>query len=382
MRVVLIALLFVSQFSFGGSERFVLSSEYLNEDVNIQVSLPDTYNHSERFRYPVLIVLDGSTQFEHIAGSVKFLSTYAIIPELIVVGVSANNRLKYFSHTQVEKFVDRSGKAELYTKFLQDELLIRLSSKYRTAPYNLISGHSLSGLYTSYLALSESSEFNAFISISPSLWWDNSELVRNYAKYNENRGRPPVRWFLSMASETDEMKISFDAMLNNLTTNNPDNITWFHSRFPNETHDSTPLIGNGQGLQALFEGWNAVPEVDVMSLEQLQKFYLDKESEYGYLFPLSVHQFNVYGLKATYEGKTEWGVEILKSGVKTFDSSEILWDSLATAYSLNGDLDKALNASEKALGIAKRTKSIFLGEIVSQNESLKAKVSRKQEEKR
>lgn len=126
-----------------------------------------------------------------------------------------------------------------------------------------------------------------------------------------------------------------------------------------------------KGLQAVFSGWNAVPEIDVMSLSELTKFYEDKAKVFCYIFPLSVHQYNVYGLKAAYEDKAAWGVEILEQGAKAFPDSEVLWDSLATAYSLNKNLRDGLIASERALKLAVANNSIFIGEIKAQNSRIK-----------
>ncbi|MCG7489504.1 hypothetical protein MHN79_08370 [Vibrio sp. Of14-4] len=378
MRLIYLTLIFISSYSFANTNSFTFFSGTINEEVTLQVSLPDTYEHSNSFKYPVLVVLDGSTQFEYIAGSVRFLSTYAIIPEMIVVGVSTPyERLKFYTHTESEKYRNHSGQAELYKKFLQDELLNKIREDYRLAPYQIISGHSLSGLFTSYLALSEGSEFNAAISISPSLWWDKATLMNEYSQYQNLERKKPIKWFLSLANEPDEMEDSFNSMIELLNKKSPNNVTWSYSKFPNETHDSTPLIGNSHALKAIFSGWNAVPELDVMSLEKLEDFYLAKSTEYGYTFPMSVHQFNVYGLKAAYENKVDWGIAILERGVKTFEGSEILWDSLATAYSLNNEFQKAFDSSEKALLLAQHNKSRFLSEIVSQHKVLKAKVADK-----
>nr|WP_309247228.1 alpha/beta hydrolase-fold protein [Shewanella sp. VB17] len=365
-------LLLLSPFICVGAERFSFVSTMIKEQLTIQVALPNSCNHSTNFKYPVLVVLDGSTQFEHISAGVQFLSSYAIIPEMIVIGVSTIHRLKNFTHTESSKFKGRSGGAQVYTSFLQEELLPELRDKYRIAPYEIISGHSLSGLYTSYLALTSNSEFNAAISISPSLWWDNASLVSHDKKLQKLKIEKPMRWFLSLASEPNEMKSAFDAMLGSLNKNTPDKLVLFHAQFPDETHDSTPLIGNNKALQAIFSGWNAVPEINVMSLAELQKFYQSKRLEFGYEFPMSEHQYNVYGLKASYEGKTDWGVEILEQGAMYFKLSDIIWDSLATAYALNNELEKAITASEKALQLAKQYDSVFLSDIIAQNKKLQA----------
>lgn len=383
MRMVLGLIFFLSMQVMAQADKMQIHSEILNDDINLQIKLPETYGHSSDFRYPVLVVLDGSTQFEHIAANVGFLSSYAIIPELIVVGVSSNNRLKSFTPTQLEQFKDRSGRAENYRQFLETELLSSLGQKYRIADYHILSGHSMAGLFSSYVALTPDSRFNAAISISPSLWWDNNWLVHESAKLAVAKRTKPMRWFLSMASEPNEMASAFAAQITQLqdTLGNSPSVKppsaqmlqWFDKRFPEETHDSTPLIGNVEALKMLFANWNAVPEVAVMPLKALKQFYRQQTAVFGYEFPLSAQQYNVYGLKASYEQKTAWGVEILEEGTKVFPMSEVLWDSLATAYDLDGQTALAIDASNKAVQLAKQSDSVFLNEILSQAKSLQGK---------
>lgn len=214
MRFVFIVLFLLSSTkAIGDDERFRLNSERLGEEITVQVSLPETYHHSDSFSYPLLVVLDGSTQFSHAASGVQFYSSYAVIPEMIVVGVSVKNRLEFFTHTEPEAFVGRSGRADVFTSFLHGELLTTLNKKYRVAPYYVIAGHSLSGLYTSHLAVSGNSNFNAAISISPSLWWDEAVIISDYKRNYSTKSGKPFRWFLSMANEPNKMPEAFDNML-------------------------------------------------------------------------------------------------------------------------------------------------------------------------
>ncbi|RUO19925.1 alpha/beta hydrolase [Aliidiomarina haloalkalitolerans] len=351
------------------STSFQFYSERLSETTTIRIALPETYRHSSDYEYPLLLVMDGSTQFNHIAGNIEFMSTFAEIPDMIVVGVSANSRLLNFTQTELEQFAGRSGGAENYTKFLFEELLPKLREDYRIASHVTVTGHSLSGLYSAYLALNHADVIQAAISISPSLWWDDFVILNDLANLTAEISK--VRWFASMASEPDEMAEGFDyleAAIGKLTNTN---LTWELRRFPDETHDSTPLIGNVMGLRSVFRGFNAVPQIEVKSLEQLHSYYADYAEIADYNLPMSVHQYNVYGLKAAYEGQLAWGVEILEAGIQSFPYSEILWDSLATAYTMNDNYTAALNASEKAVKFAEQHGSKYLSEILLQNANLK-----------
>ena len=367
----LTCLLFLFTASIQASELFTMQSKLIDEGITTRVVLPESYGHSDSFEYPVLLVMDGSTQFEHIAGNVNFLSTFSIVPEMIVVGVSARNRLKRFTHTKMEAYAERSGGAEQYTRFLRDEFLPELEKKYRVAPYTLVTGHSLSGLYTSYLATHHSDFINAAISVSPSLWWDDFVLIKELKAATQSREITPARWFISMANEPNEMAESFERVLEVLKSMPESQLDWESKQFPNETHDSTPLIGNVEGLKSVFRGFNAVPNIEIKSLKQLQEHYSAYAKAVGHNFPMSVHQYNVYGLKAAYEDKLEWGVEILEKGVEVFNQSEILWDSLATVYSMNDDNKNALKASNKAIKLAREHGSKYISEIEAQNADLK-----------
>ena len=363
-------LLLFTAVSAHAAEIFTLQSKLIDETVTARVTLPESYHHSNSFEYPVMLVMDGSTQFEHIAGNVNFLSTFSIVPEMIVVGVSAKNRIKHFTHTELEGYEGRSGGAQLYTRFLQDELLPELKKQYRVSPYTLVTGHSLSGLYTSYLATHHADFINASISVSPSLWWDDFALINDIKAAKQQAGKPSVRWFVSMANEPNEMADGYQRLMNALAEKSGSVFDWESQQFPEETHDSTPLIANVEGLKSIFRGYNAVPNIEIKSLEQLQAYYGNYAKTVGYNFPMSVHQYNVCGLKAAYEGELEWGIEILEKGVEVFGQSEILWDSLATVYSMNDDTESALQASNKALKLARQHQSKYLSEIEAQNKGL------------
>ncbi|RXS41416.1 alpha/beta hydrolase [Idiomarina sp. 29L] len=361
---------FLSFASTQAAEIFRIDSKLINETVTARVALPESYHHSSSFEYPVLLVMDGSTQFEHIAGNVNFLSTFSIVPEMIVVGVSAKNRIKHFTHTELAGYEGRSGGAQRYTQFLQNELLPELKKQYRASSYTLVTGHSLSGLYTSYLATHHAHFINASISVSPSLWWDDFALINDIKAAKQQAEKSPVRWFVSMANEPNEMAEGYNRLMNVLGEKSERVFDWESQQFPEETHDSTPLIANVEGLKSIFRGFNAVPNIEIKSLEQLQAYYGNYAKKIGYNFPMSVHQYNVYGLKAAYEGELEWGIQILEKGVDVFGQSEIIWDSLATVYSMNDDSESALQSSNKALKLARQHQSKYLSEIEAQNVGL------------
>lgn len=155
-----------------------LTSSVLGETRRISVALPPTYATKEfsTERYPVVIVLDGtpSSQLAMRIMQFRFLSRLdaPLVPEMIIVAVETNrNRVRDMSPPlpgQPDR-PDRGG-APKFATFLTEELLDWLGSKYRTSPYTVVAGHSMSGLFAAWM-YGHSSNVNAVIALSPSLHW-------------------------------------------------------------------------------------------------------------------------------------------------------------------------------------------------------------------
>ena len=66
-----------------GFIRIVIASETLNEEREIIVSLPDSYERNHDQRYPVMYVLGGSTLTFHTTASADLMARIGIMPEVI-----------------------------------------------------------------------------------------------------------------------------------------------------------------------------------------------------------------------------------------------------------------------------------------------------------
>ena len=62
-----------------------LYSKILNEEREVIIHLPINYDKTKKF--PVMYVLDGSSQDKHIANKFEILSTAGYVQETIVVGI-------------------------------------------------------------------------------------------------------------------------------------------------------------------------------------------------------------------------------------------------------------------------------------------------------
>ena len=137
-----------------------------------------------------------------------------------------------------------------------------IEAKYRTIPYRILAGHSLTGLFAMSALLHQPPVFQGFIATDPSIWWDDRILLRQaeeaFAKTNAFRGAA----FVSIAGihvqrDWDD-SLQQNAPRDFATLLQAHNSATFRSgsrTFEDENHVSAGLPGLYYGLQFLFDGY-------------------------------------------------------------------------------------------------------------------------------
>jgi predicted alpha/beta superfamily hydrolase len=190
---------------------------------DVQVYLPPGYELERSRRYPVLYLQDGPHVFEKGDMGVGWLVNETAdslieagrIEPLIVVAVSNTKaRRDEYTPTAVElKKPDGGvskggGKANLYGRFLIEELKPFIDRTYRTRPdaaSTALGGASLGGLVSVWLALQHPGVFGSVLAVSPTVWWDNSVILTKIAALP----RPaPVRIWVDIGTLEGENAVS------------------------------------------------------------------------------------------------------------------------------------------------------------------------------
>lgn len=142
-------------------ETFTWRSAVMEEDRRVQVALPESYG-STNVGYPVLYVLDGSSNVVHVTAAAQFLANARNrIPELIVVSIPNTNR---------NRDLTPGPGAAKFEKFLADELIPWVEKNYRTLPERVLVGHSLGGSFVTHVMLNRPELFRGYVAISAPLW--------------------------------------------------------------------------------------------------------------------------------------------------------------------------------------------------------------------
>jgi predicted alpha/beta superfamily hydrolase len=164
-------------------------SRYLEHDRTIIVYLPPGYDAQSADRYPVLYLHDGQNVFDratsigeewHVDEAAQSLILTGEIDPLIVVGIYNTGVHRIDEYTPTPS-ADGGGHAADYGRMLVEELKPFIDATYQTLPSaasTAIGGSSLGGLLTMHLGLRYPTAFSRLAVLSPSVWWDDREILR------------------------------------------------------------------------------------------------------------------------------------------------------------------------------------------------------------
>ena len=288
--------------------KFILESKILNESRTYWVRLPASYNHQQygAQSYPVLYVLDGKSAFNPLAGVVSFMSEKESvnfqIPEMILVGVDTENRLKDLTpnpstrmpdgqeaRTESQKLMMAGGGGgELFFRFLTEELFPTIERDYRTIPYRVYVGHSLGGLTTAYTLLRHPGVFNGYLSIDGSLWWDNAKYIREASADLVNfKSKDIQRVYISVVDSTQTEQgnmfhvMSIHHFAKALQDYAPANVQSKLEVIKDTDHSSIPLLSWYNGLRFIFEGYDVSHYGFTVNPRQIETHYAGLEKTIG-----------------------------------------------------------------------------------------------------
>lgn len=172
-------------------ETIILNSKILSQERILNIYLPEGYVKNDSIPYPVIYLLDGSTNedFLHIIGLVQFFNLQLGMPKTIVVGIANIDRKHDFTYpteiSDLKKDYPTTGASEKFIRFIDEELQPYIKENYKVSNKKYIIGQSLGGLLATEILFKKPELFTHYIITSPSLWWDDQSLLKNAPKYLE-----------------------------------------------------------------------------------------------------------------------------------------------------------------------------------------------------
>lgn len=342
-------------------ERQTFHSTILGADRTLFVATPAGYEKGKA-AYPVLYLLDGEDHFHHTTGITSFLARGGRAPEMIVVGVTNLGGIRERDLTPTEP-KDRPGHGggARFLAFLKDEVRPRIEGAYRTAPYQILVGHSLGGLFAIEALASAPEAFKAYIAISPSLWWDDKhalgEAERSFISH------PGLEAFLyfTVGSEGGNMLEGVTSFAALLKAKAPRGLTWNFKPMEHESHATIPHRSTYDAIEALFAGWE--PPKEVETVKALEAHYEALSKRLHFEVSPSEDMINNFGYRLILEKHRDEALAAFKLNVQRHPGSPNAYDSLADAYDDRGQSDLARENREVAVRKATESSDPLLSEL-------------------
>lgn len=350
-----------------------INSAVLGEERTIYVSTPSDYAYSKD-SYPVLYVLD---DWIGVIGLADNLSGFGICPDLIIVVIKQVNpgrdmfpsQPKYMRglHPAKPWYTEKDdnesvptppcelcGHADKFLSFIETELIPFVDKNYRTLPYRICSGHSMGGLCVTHAFLSHTNMFNAYIALSPPLYWDDGLLLRTAAEKLTGKNLKYKQFYFSIGGKEDPTTIGdahdFDRILKLETSNE---FTWKLDYLENEDHASGAPIGIINGLKFIYAGWKYDNDVLIAGgLDAINSFYRIQSDKYGYEITPGAGTLNSIGWEVLRAGRNEEALKILESNTLKHPDFPEAFSYLGSAYLKIGKTTLAVKNFEKAVDLA------------------------------
>jgi predicted alpha/beta superfamily hydrolase len=221
-------------------DSLAIDSRILHEGRWINVHTPRAYDEGGR-SFQVLYMPDGGMDedFPHVVRAVDSLTAAGAIPPTIVVGIPNTERRRGLTGpTRVASdsgVAPHVGGSAALRKFIRDELIPLIDTRYRTTPRRAIIGESLAGLFVVETFLREPAMFEAYAAFDPSLWWNHGLLVDSAAALLSTVDMmAPRRLFI--ASSRDDIDAETSRLGGILRADAPRRLAWRFEQHPELTH--------------------------------------------------------------------------------------------------------------------------------------------------
>ncbi|RRS08841.1 alpha/beta hydrolase [Pseudoalteromonas sp. J010] len=235
----------------------VLSSQVLNEDRKVFIRLPKGYDKAHS--YPLIIRTDGNFNLARWDEVLSSLAEQGKVEDAILVSIpnqfwtQTRNRDLVPPYARQDVAIEARpesdndpaifGRADRFLRFIETELLPYLEKNYSINDNRILSGFSAGGSFVLYTMVTKPALFDGYFAFSPAAWYDDSVVVREFAKGLANIQSKPKYIYLSIGgAENDIITGSFHGLLDALEQHAPANVRWGHSISEGAGHSQNPVV--------------------------------------------------------------------------------------------------------------------------------------------
>jgi len=222
-------------------QTFTIDSKVMHETRRINVYTPPGYEKGGR--YPVLYMPDGGVEEDlpHVTTDIDAAIRAGEMRPVIVVGIENTERRRDMTGpTQVEadrKIAIHVGGSASFRAFIRDELMPVIRKRYRGNGQTAIVGESLAGLFIVETFFEEPKLFDTYIALSPSLWWNDQDLVHRAGERLRSKPRLKATLYLAYGGDDDRGDAG-KALAEVLRADAPKGVRWYYEPRPDLQHST------------------------------------------------------------------------------------------------------------------------------------------------
>lgn len=199
----------------------VLRSAINGREYHIAVALPINYQAADTTRYPVLYLLDGGAHLPLFASMFRVTNRAGRTGDVIMVGIGyyppqafprpvpgqvAARNVDYspprFQAPGVERrdttAMPWPARADAFHRVLKEEIIPQIERAYRTNGDRALHGHSLGGLFASYVLFEDPDLFSRYAIVSPAYGWDGESMFLRERRFRAGRTGLPKQVYIAV----------------------------------------------------------------------------------------------------------------------------------------------------------------------------------------
>ncbi|HMK06248.1 MAG TPA: alpha/beta hydrolase-fold protein [Flavobacterium sp.] len=333
----------------------LVSSPRLNENREITIGLPASYEKNPTKKYPLLVLLDGDYLFDPFQGALNYGAYWDDIPEMIIVGISQNKNNERDIDCAVDQTTGLPAESgEKFFEFISMGVIPYVEKKYRVAPFKMIAGHDVTAGFMNFYLYKEQPLFNAYISLSPELAPGMEEHIPERLAAIEK----PLFYYQSTSDgDVKKMQTRIRALDAAVKAAKKPSLNYGFDDFKGASHYSLVLHSIPDALYQFFAAYQPISNTEFTEkIAILPSGYVDYlVNKYDVLekalfmkVPIRINDFKAIEaaiLKNKAYGEFEKLADLAK---KNYPKSMLADYELGTMYEKTGDYKKAVKAFQTA----------------------------------
>jgi predicted alpha/beta superfamily hydrolase len=273
----------------GGTEVHYLDSKHVGDEFKIFVGHCGTAGVDTP---AVLYLTDANGQFGGAVDAIRLMQLPRHLPPLLVIGIgyrvatiadTIHQRTRDLTPTawpayaRFEPERTEMGGGPAFLTFIRDELMPWVGARFGRTRDATYFGHSLGGLFGTYVLLHAPDTFTRYVIGSPSLWWHDKQILDMEAEYAATHDDLAAAVFFGIgADETHEgrareasplepeerakasaiyldMVDDMQRLVGQLAGRDYPNLRLHSEIFADEFHITVPFLNLSRGLRRLFD---------------------------------------------------------------------------------------------------------------------------------